>query len=274
MSLRPQLIDPIPEETARVARAAFPTGNPYMRMRDEFGVFYQDETFAALFPARGQSAESPRRLALVLVMQHAENLSDRQAADAIRSRIDWKYALSLELTDHGFDYSVLSEFRDRLIAGNAEQLLLDTMLECFKEKGLLKARSRPRTDFSHDLAAVRVPNRLECGGETFRYALNTLAVTAPAWLAPHLDPAWARRYGPWFDEYRLPKKRLSTVDYFSSFPARGLRVVVITSVSLPAAQASLAITTPDLYRRAHTQLPGRARVTHPRPGPSERTPFL
>lgn len=207
MSLHPQPIDPIPDETARVARAAFPKGNPYMRMRDELGVFYQDEAFATLFSPRGQSAASPWRLALVLVMQYAEGLSDRQAADAVRSRIDWKYALCLELTDAGFDYSVLSEFRDRLIAGNAEQLLLDTMLERFKEQGLLKARGRQRTDSSHVLAAVRVLNRLECVGETFRHALNSLAVAAPEWLAPQLDPAWADRYGPRFDEYRLPKQK-------------------------------------------------------------------
>lgn len=207
MSLHPQPIDPIPDETARIAHAAFPQGNPYMRMRDELGVFYQDEAFATLFSPRGQSAESPWRLALVLVMQYAENLSDRQAADAVRSRIDWKYALCLELTDPGFDYSVLSEFRDRLIAGNAEQLLLDTMLVRCKEQGLLKARGRQRTDSSHVLAAVRVLNRLECVGETFRHALNSLAVAAPAWLAPQLDPAWADRYGPRFDEYRLPKKK-------------------------------------------------------------------
>jgi transposase len=208
MSLHPQPIDSIPEETARVARAAFPKGNRYMLMRDELGVFYQDEQFAALFPTRGQSAESPWRLALILVMQYAEGLSDRQAAEAVRSRIDWKYALSLELTDPGFDYSILSEFRDRLLAGNAEQLLLDAMLKRFKEKGLLSARGRQRTDSSHVLAAVRVLNRLECVGETFRHALNSLAVTAPDWLAPRLDPVWAERYGPRFDEYRLPKKQV------------------------------------------------------------------
>lgn len=206
MTLHPHSIDPIPEETVRVARAAFPKGNRYMRMRDELGVFYQDEQFAALFPARGQSAESPWRVALVMVLQYAEGLSDRQAADAVRSRIDWKYALSLELTDPGFDFSILSEFRDRLLTGNAEQLVLDTMLKRFKENGLLMARGRQRTDSSHVLAAVRILNRLECVGETFRHALNSLAVTAPDWLAPRLDPVWAERYGPRFNEYRLPKK--------------------------------------------------------------------
>ena len=101
MSLKPQAIGPIPEETVRVARAAFPKGNVYIRMRDEFGSIYQDEQFVALFPRRGQPAEAPWRLALTTVMQFAEGLSDRQAAAAVQSRIDWKYALGLELTDPG-----------------------------------------------------------------------------------------------------------------------------------------------------------------------------
>jgi transposase len=205
MSMQPQPIDLIPAETARVAGAAFPKGNPYMRMRDELGVFYQDAQFAALFAVRGQPAASPWRVALVLVLQYAEGLSDEQAATAVRGRIDWKYALSLELTDPGFDASVLSEFRGRLVAGSAEQLLLDAMLERFQAKGLLKARGRQRTDSTAVLAAIRTLNRLECVGETLRHALNSLAVVAPDWLRPQLEPAWAERYGPRLDEYRLPK---------------------------------------------------------------------
>ena len=81
-------------------------------MRDEMGVFFSDEQFADLFSPRGQPALSPCRLALVTIMQYAENLTDRQAADAVRGRIDWKYALGLELTDPGFNYSVLSESRN------------------------------------------------------------------------------------------------------------------------------------------------------------------
>ena len=101
MSLHPQEIPPVPEETRRVAQAAFPRGNVYMRIRDELGAIYDDQLFAPLFPARGQPAASPWRLALTTVMQFAEGLSDRQAADAVRSRIDWKYALSLELDRPG-----------------------------------------------------------------------------------------------------------------------------------------------------------------------------
>jgi transposase len=104
MSLHPKPIGEIPEETRRIAQAAFPKGNLYMKMRDELGTFYRDEDFEKLYPCNGQPAESPWRLALILVLQFAEGLSDRQAAEAVRARIDWKYALGLELSDPGFDY--------------------------------------------------------------------------------------------------------------------------------------------------------------------------
>ena len=124
MSLRSSPIGPVPEETARVAHAAFPRGCAWMRLRDELGPIYEDATFTALFSPRGRPAEAPWRLALISVMQFAERLSDRKAADAVRGRIDWKYALGLALDDPGFDASVLCEFRARLLAGSAEQQLL------------------------------------------------------------------------------------------------------------------------------------------------------
>ena len=149
MSLHPVANYPIPEDTQRVARAAFPHGNIYMQVADRLGTIYHDAQFAALFPRRGQPAETPARLALATVMQFAEGLSDRQAADAVRSRIDWKYILGLELTDPGFDHTVLSEFRTRLVTGEAEQLLLDALLTLARAQGLLKARGRQRTDRRH-----------------------------------------------------------------------------------------------------------------------------
>src|SRR5262249_52535259 len=126
MSLRVAPSAPIPAETVRIAQAAFPKGTLCMQMRDTLGPLYEDGQFAALFSQTGQPAEAPARLALVLVLQFAEGLSDRQAADAVRGRIDWKYALALELTDPGFDASVLSEFRTRLSHGGAAHLLPDT----------------------------------------------------------------------------------------------------------------------------------------------------
>jgi transposase len=204
MSLKPQEIGPVPEETTRVARAAYPKGNVFMRMRDELGPIYQDEAFAHLFSHTGQPAEAPWRLALVTVMQFAEGLSDRQAADAVRGRIDYKYALGLELTDPGFDHTVLSEFRARLVAGNSEQLLLDTMLTLFKERGWLKARGKQRTDSTHVLAKIRALNRVLCVGETLRHALNCLAMVAPDWLRAHSQPEWVERYEARMEDARTP----------------------------------------------------------------------
>src|SRR5215210_6059115 len=178
MSLHPQVFSLVPEETARVARAAFPKGNVYMRMYDELGMLYANHQFAALFPTRGQPAEAPARLALILVMQFAENLTDRQAADAVRSRIDWKYALGLDLTDPGFHYSVLSEFRQRLVAHDKARLLLDTLLDQCATKGLLDGKRKQRTDSTHVLAAIRSLTLIELVGETMRRVLNTIAQIA------------------------------------------------------------------------------------------------
>ncbi len=132
----------LPAETQKVAQAAFPKGNLVMKMREELGRLYTDEPFQDLFPARGQPAESPGLLAFVVVLPFAEGLTDRQAADAVRGRLDWKYALGLELTDPGFHYSIWSEFRARLVAEGAEARLLTRMRERFQQRGLLKAGGR------------------------------------------------------------------------------------------------------------------------------------
>jgi transposase len=202
--LRPMPIEPIPPETARVARAAFPKGNRYLRLADELDTLFSDDTFLALFPPHGQPALPPWRLALVTLLQFAEGLSDRQAAEAVRSRIDWKYVLRLELTDAGFDASVLSEFRGRLIAGAAESLLFETLLTWCRNRQLVKARGRQRTDSTHILAAVRALNRIEVVGETMRHALNTLAVVAPEWLRAVSPPEWRDRYTRRAEDDRLP----------------------------------------------------------------------
>ncbi len=181
MSLQPQSLAVIPEETQRIARAAFPQGKLYMRMRDELGEVYRAGPFAELFPRRGQPAASPGRLAWVTVLQFAEGLSDRQAAEAVRGRIDWKYVLGLELTDAGFDYSVLSEFRERLLSGEKEATLLEKLLARLKQQGLLKARGQQRTDSTHVLVAVRQLFCVEIVGEMLRRALNELAEVVPEW---------------------------------------------------------------------------------------------
>ena len=204
MSLRAPIVYCLPDDTAEVARAAFPRGNTYLRVFDALGPIYSNPQFAALFPKDGQPAIAPAQLALATIFQFAEGLSGRQAADAVRARIDWKYALCLPLTDPGFDASVLSEFRDRLVVGEAETLLFEALLTVLKDAELVKPRSRQRTDSTHVLAAIHVLNRLELVGEALRHALNTLAGVVPGWLSAWVPPAWFERYSRRFDEYRLP----------------------------------------------------------------------
>ena len=206
MSLDPQPISPIPTLTRHIAQQAFPKGNVYMNMRDTLGTFYTDDVFHDLYPRDGQSAYAPWRLALISIMQFAENLTDRQAADAVRARIDWKYALSLELSDTGFDYSVLSEFRQRLVTHEAGERLLDTMLDGLREADLLKV-SQQRSDATHVLAAVQRLNRLELVGRSLQYALDAVSEAAPDWLREWVEPIWFTRYGAPLSDYRLPKSK-------------------------------------------------------------------
>jgi transposase len=206
MSLHPQEIPPIPEETARVARAILPQGNRYLLLREGLGTIYSDELFADVYPRLGQPAEQPWRLALVTVMQFMENYTDRQAAEAVRTRIDWKYVLSLELTDPGFNFSVLSEFRTRLLESEQGERLLTALLQECQARGWLKARGKQRTDSTHVLAAIRTINRLECAGETLRAALNDLAVVAPDWMRSQVPAEWHERYDSRIEEYQLPKE--------------------------------------------------------------------
>jgi transposase len=152
-------------------------------------------------------------------MQFAEDLSDRRAADAVRARIDGKYALGLELDDPGFDYSVLFEFRTRLTAAGSEPFLLEAMLEpC-------KARARQRTDSTHILAATRDLNRLELVGETFRATLNALASVVPQWLRAQAPPEWFDRYTARIEETRLPKGQEAGYAYADVIGGDGYRLL-------------------------------------------------
>jgi len=213
MSLQPQPSTPVPLHTRQVAQAAFPHGNRYVQLRDTLGTLYDDALFTDLFPQRGQAAQAPWQLVVVTLLQFAENLSDRQAADAVRSRIDWKYLLGLELTDPGFDFSILSEFRQRLVARHAEERLLHHLLACCQEHKWLKAGGKQRTDSTHVLARIRAMNRLECVIETMRFTLNSLTTLVPDWLGKNLQPEWGTRYGPRADDYRLPHTKPQRLAY-------------------------------------------------------------
>ncbi|CCH30633.1 Transposase, IS4 family [Saccharothrix espanaensis DSM 44229] len=205
VSLQPRAWSEVPELTAQVARAAFPKGCLAMNVRDRLGPLFDDEVFRSAFGVRGRPGISPGQLALVSVLQFAENLTDRQAAHAVRSRIDWKYLLGLELSHTGFDFTVLTGFRDRLLAHDLEETVLDMLLGRLTELGLVVGRGRQRTDSTHVLAAVRSLNRLEFVGETLRAALEALAAASPEWLGGWMEPVWRQRYGVRTDAYRLPR---------------------------------------------------------------------
>jgi transposase len=206
MTLHPQLLPPVPEATVAAVQAAFPKGNLYVDLRAEFGMLYDDHLFADLYPPLGRPVEvAPWRLALVMVMQYIEGLTDRQAADAVRRCMDWKYALSLELTDPGFDFTLLHDFRDRLLTHEAAQRLLDTFLLACKARGWIHARGTQRTDSTHILAAVRTLHRFECVLEAMCHALNQLSETAPTWVQRQVPRAWYARYGLRAEQTRLPK---------------------------------------------------------------------
>jgi len=207
MSLHPVATQSVPIETVRVARAAFLKGSLAMMIRDELDCVYEDKQFAELYAQRGQPGWSPWRLALVCILQFAEGLSDRQAAEAARGRIDWKYALGLELDDPGFDASILTEFRGRLLSTNQGEHLLNQLLEVLKNKGLVAARTQQRTDSTHILGAVRELNRLTMVIETLRQVLNELAVLEADWLRSVIEPDWFDRYSRRADDFHLPTAR-------------------------------------------------------------------
>lgn len=224
-----------------------------MQLRDEREGIHRDEQFADLYPVDGQPSIAPWRLALVTVMQFIENLSDRQAAEAVRDRIARKYALSLELVDSGFDYSLLSEFRQRLVEHEAGSRLLDGLLAQLKAKGLLGGQCQQRTDSTHILAVVRELNRVGNVRETLRHALNSLAREAPAWLQGHLKADWPNRYGKRFEHWRLPKGKAEQQHLAEQIGRDGYQLLVALR-DLPAVEILRQV-----WEQQYIQLDGQVR---------------
>ncbi|WP_327588949.1 transposase [Nonomuraea sp. NBC_00507] len=193
-----------------------------VRVRDELGELFADEQFAAAFGTEGRPGWSPGRLALITVLQRVEDLTDRRAAEAVRTDLSWKYALGLELDDSGFDASVLSEFRSRVIAHGLEERVLDLLLEALKDKGLVKEGGKQRTDATHVVSVVRDLNRVELAGECVRAALEALVAAAPGWVEQVLEVTdWADRYRARIDSWRLPASKTKQEQLARAYGADG-----------------------------------------------------
>jgi transposase len=240
MSMQPQpWPDPAEEVTCAVLgmyagqRAPLP-----VVVRDELGELFADAEFAEAFADRGPQGWSPGRLVLITVLQAAENLTDRQAAEAVRDKISWKYALGLGLTDDGFDFSVLSQFRSRIVANSLESRVLDLLVARLVELGLLKARGKQRSDSSHVLAAVRQLNQVELVGESVRCCVEALAAADPDWVKACLDASWQYRYGARVDSWRMPASKTKRAALGADYARDG--AALLRAVWDPAAPSWLA----------------------------------
>lgn len=212
----------VPPLTVRMARASNPRGTVAMWVRDRLDELFADEDFVDWYPSDGCRGLSPARLAMVSVLQYAENLTDRQAAEAVRCRLDWKYCLGLELDDPGFDFSVLSEFRARMAQSDRADRLLALMVDRLASAGLVKRRGAVRTDSTHVLAAVRTLNRTELVTETLRAALEQLVLADDQWLTSLITADWVDRYGRPAFYHRLPKGKAALEEYVLQVGADGL----------------------------------------------------
>ena len=252
MSMQPRPWPEVPERTAHTARASSRKGNLAMRIRDELGVVYADEQFIGAFAVRGKPGISPAQLMIVTVLQFTENLTDRQAAEAVRDRITWKYAIGVELEDSGFDPTVLSEFRGRLVREDLVRLALDALLERLAGQGLVKSGGRVRTDSTHVLGAIRNLNRLELAGETLRATLEALAVAHPDWLTSVIDPGWQQVYGARIDNLHLPSSQAKRAELMIQYGRDGYHL--LDQVYGPAAPEWLRrIPAVDVLRRIWIQ---------------------
>lgn len=217
--------------------------------------------------ARAAASKGPGQLALVTVLQFAENLTDRAAAHRVRFGMDFKYALGMELDDPGFDASVLCEFRARLVAHGLEERALDLLLAALKDKGLVKAGGRQRTDSTRVLAAVRDLNRLELAGETLRSVLEALACAAPGWLFQAVSiRQWAERYGPRIDSWQLPSSHAKRTELALAYGQDGFALLEAAHAEeapvwlreLPAMQTFAGGVAAELHANRHLDRAGGA----------------
>jgi transposase len=247
--------EPDPRIAAAIA-AKYPGKRPRplaVQVRDRLGEWLHDEQFAAVFGTRGRPGWSPSRLALVTVLQRAENLTDRPAAEAVRTRIDWQYLLGPGLDDPGFDHTVLAEFRARVAEGGLEQVALDALLARLAADGLVKAGGKQRTDSTHVVAAVAALNRLGLAGESVRAAVEALTAAHPDWVAARVCVSgWAHRYGTPMTTWRAPASKAKQDELAIAYARDGYALLeAVYDDSSPAWLAEIPAV--DVLRRVLVQ---------------------
>ncbi len=216
MSLQWFVSRSVPDDTAAIGRELFRPDNLYRQIGDRFDEFCPDEKeFALLYEPTGRGAIPPLLVALVTIFQMLERVPDRQAAELVVSRLDWKYALHLPLLYSGFHFTDLYAFRVRLVEHGKERLVFDQILAKLKALGLFKPRGKMRTDSTHLLAVVQRLSQLELVGECLRVALRAVSLVAASWVESCLPPAFCQGYEERESEYGMSdekvKKRLAEV---------------------------------------------------------------
>ena len=206
MSLKIQPPWPMPAETGRIGKVLLEEKNAFRLIGDRLFDTLDEMEFADLYSVEGKPGISPVILAFVSVFQFMEKLPDRQAAQSLRLRMDWKYALHMPLEYEGFDYSVLSEFRDRLIEGKADKRVFEKLVAEIRAMGLIKERGKQRTDSIAMLTKVRRLSRLELVVETLRLTVGAVVKTDREWSAGILPPSWEDKYGERFVMQRYSEK--------------------------------------------------------------------
>jgi transposase len=202
----------MPVETAAVGKVILKEDSPYRLIGEKLFDRYREEDYADLYSTEGKPGISPVILAIVTVFQFMERLPDRQAAESLRMRMDWKYALHLPLAYEGFDYSVLSEFRDRLLAHQAEGRVFEKLVQELRSMGLIKERGKQRTDSIAMLMKVRHLSRLELVVETLRLAVGAILKADRVWGEALIPPSWEERYGERFVLQRHTKEEWAEHD--------------------------------------------------------------
>jgi transposase len=208
MSLKPREMRAIPAETAALGKKILDENNPYRLIGDRLNDLIKDEDFSGLYTPIGGPALSPVILSLVLIFQSMEKLPDRAAAEAVKVRLDWKYALHLALDDEGFEWTNLSHFRQRLLRHGAEYLVFDRLLNKLVELGFVRRHGKQRTDATHVLGLIAHLSRLEMVWETLRVTLQALHQQAPDWHKQRIPETFWQEYWVKRSDYRLNQEEI------------------------------------------------------------------